>query len=186
MSGLLLLMVVSVCTCWFHNMVTSPSWLVSTHLGTSWHQCCLSSFTPISLHMLKCSWAHTLSRLLCIVLLPVLGMLIQLVYYYYYYYYWCAANYRILNVSKSRVITFSRKTNGLNYVYKIQEPCIIHKNTINNNLGVQLDLKLHFHAHVDYIFTQSRRTLGLIRTLTYSFSTLDCLLLCSTLVRPKL
>jgi hypothetical protein len=29
-SDLLLGMVVSVCTCWFHNMVTLPSWHVST------------------------------------------------------------------------------------------------------------------------------------------------------------
>jgi hypothetical protein len=58
---------------------------------------------------------------------------------------------------------------------------------IIKNLGVELDSKLHFHAHVDYIFSQSLRTTGLIRTLTYSFSTLDCLLLLySTFVRPKL
>ena len=53
--------------------------------------------------------------------------------------------------------------------------------------GVQLDSKLHFQAHVDYIISQSLRTLGLIRVLTYSISALDCLLLLfSTLVRPKL
>jgi hypothetical protein len=53
--------------------------------------------------------------------------------------------------------------------------------------GVQLDSKLHFHAHADYLFSPSLRNLGLIRLLTYSFSTLECLLLLySTLVRPKL
>ena len=35
MSGLLLWLVGSVCTCWFHNLVTLPSRLVSTHLDTS-------------------------------------------------------------------------------------------------------------------------------------------------------
>jgi hypothetical protein len=46
---------------------------------------------------------------------------------------------------------------------------------------------LHFHVHVDYVFSQSIRTLGLIRTVTYSFSTLDRLLiLYLTPVRPKL
>jgi hypothetical protein len=34
MSGLLLGMVLSVCTCWFHNTVTLPTWLVSTDFGT--------------------------------------------------------------------------------------------------------------------------------------------------------
>jgi hypothetical protein len=33
-SSLLLAVVLSVCNCWFHNMVTLPSWLVSTDFGT--------------------------------------------------------------------------------------------------------------------------------------------------------
>ena len=37
--------------------------LVSTDFGTCSYQCFLSSCTPVSLHMLKCSWAHTLSCL---------------------------------------------------------------------------------------------------------------------------
>ena len=57
-------------------MVTLPPRLVSTDFGTCSYQCYLSSFTPVSLHMLKCSCAHALSSLLCTVLLPVLGMLI--------------------------------------------------------------------------------------------------------------
>ena len=63
MSGLLLEIVLSVCTCWFHNMVTLPPWLVSTDFGTCSYQCFLSNCTPVSLHMLKCSCAHTLSCL---------------------------------------------------------------------------------------------------------------------------
>jgi len=63
MSGLLLGIVMSVCSCWFHNMVTLPSWLVSTDFGTWSYKCSLSNFTTISLHMSKCSWAHTVSCL---------------------------------------------------------------------------------------------------------------------------
>ena len=44
-------------------MVTLPPLLVSTDFGTCSYQCFLSSCTPVSLHMLKCSWAHTLSCL---------------------------------------------------------------------------------------------------------------------------
>ena len=69
MSGLLLGIVLSVCICWFHNMVTLPPWLVSTDFGTCSYQCFLSNFTPASLHMLKCSCAHTLSCLLLLLLL---------------------------------------------------------------------------------------------------------------------
>jgi len=63
MSGLLLGRVLSVRTCWFHNMVTLLSWLVSTDFGTWSYQCLLSNFTLVFLHILKCSWAHTPSCL---------------------------------------------------------------------------------------------------------------------------
>jgi hypothetical protein len=53
---------------------------------------------------------------------------------------------------------------GLYYVYKIQESSVTHVYTIKD-LGTQLNSKLHFHAHVEHIFSQSLRTLGLIRTL---------------------
>ena len=52
MSGLLLGIVLSVCTCWFHYMVTLPSWLVSTDFGTCSYQCFLSKCTLVSIHML--------------------------------------------------------------------------------------------------------------------------------------
>jgi hypothetical protein len=48
MSGLLLGMVLSVYTCWFHSMVTLPPRLVSIDFGTCSYQCLLSNFTPVS------------------------------------------------------------------------------------------------------------------------------------------
>ena len=62
-SGWLLGIVLLVCACWVHNMVTLPPWLVSTDFGTCSYQCFLSNCTPVSLHTLKCSCAHTLSCL---------------------------------------------------------------------------------------------------------------------------
>ena len=44
-------------------MVTLPPWLVSTNFGTCSYQCFLSNCTAVSMHMLKCSCAHTPSRL---------------------------------------------------------------------------------------------------------------------------
>jgi hypothetical protein len=42
MSGLLLGIILSVHTCWFHQMATLSSWLVSTDFGTRlYHVCCL-------------------------------------------------------------------------------------------------------------------------------------------------
>ena len=63
MSDLLLGIVLSVCICWFHNMVILPPWLVSTDFCTCSYQCFLSNCTPGSLHTLQCSCAHTLSCL---------------------------------------------------------------------------------------------------------------------------
>jgi len=53
MSGLLFGIAMSVCTCWFHSIVTLPLWFVTTDFGTCSFQCFLSSCAPISLHMLK-------------------------------------------------------------------------------------------------------------------------------------
>jgi hypothetical protein len=54
-------------------------------------------------------------------------------------------------------------------------------------LGVLMDSKPHFHNHVDYILSQTIRLLGLIRTVTFSISSLQSLLmLYYTLFRPKL
>jgi hypothetical protein len=74
MSGLLLGLVLSVWTCWFHSMVTLPPLHVSTEFGTCSYQC----FCPIVPSFAYICWSvvvHTLYRVvLCTVLLPVGGM----------------------------------------------------------------------------------------------------------------
>ena len=63
------------CWGWFCQFViidsTLPPSLVSTDFDTCSYQCFLSSYAPVSLHMLKYSLVF-----LCTVLLPILGMLI--------------------------------------------------------------------------------------------------------------
>ena len=73
LTGFLLGMVLSVCTCWFHNMVTLPPWIVSTYFGTCSYQCFLSNCIPVSLHMLKYIWAHTLSCLFVYCSFAIIG-----------------------------------------------------------------------------------------------------------------
>jgi hypothetical protein len=63
---------------------------------------------------------------------------------------------------------------------------VYNRTGIIKDLEVQLDSKLLFHAQVDYSFSQSIRTMGSIRTVTYSISTLSLLILYLTLLRPKL
>jgi hypothetical protein len=50
-----------------------------------------------------------------------------------------------------------------------------------------LDSKLHFHRHLDYLRSQALKLLGLIRFITYNFSSLHSLkVLYITLIRSKL
>jgi len=60
-SALLIGMHPSVFTYWLPNMVTLLSWLVSSDFRTCLYQCSLRNFTPFSLRMGKCRWAHSLS-----------------------------------------------------------------------------------------------------------------------------
>jgi hypothetical protein len=60
--------------------------------------------------------------------------------------------------------------------YKLRDSYITRTDCIKD-LGVFIDSKLYFHSHVDYIFSQSIKLLGLIHNITFSFSTLDSLLI---------
>jgi hypothetical protein len=55
------------------------------------------------------------------------------------------------------------------------------------DLGLHIDSKLHFHEHVDFLFSHTIKLLGLIRTIKLSFSSLDSLQMPYTAtVRSKL
>jgi hypothetical protein len=56
------------------------------------------------------------------------------------------------NFSKIKFISFARKTNDLNYQYRLGNSFILRTDCIKD-LGVHTDCKLHFHHHVDFIFT---------------------------------
>ncbi|PNF15180.1 hypothetical protein B7P43_G14670 [Cryptotermes secundus] len=76
--------------------------------------------------------------------------------------------------------------NFLSYEYQLGHAIISHTSSIND-LGVFFDSKLHFHTHVNYIFSQCIKLLGLIHSITYRLPLLKCLyVLYITLVRSKL
>jgi hypothetical protein len=66
---------------------------------------------------------------------------------------WCTANFMNLNISKTRAIIFSRKTNTLLLKYKLGDLYITRTDCIKD-LGVFIDSQLYFHSHIDYIFSQ--------------------------------
>jgi hypothetical protein len=91
-----------------------------------------------------------------------------------------------LNIAKTPVVLYTRKTNFLNYGYQLCHATIARTSNIKD-LGVSFDSKLHFQNHVYYIFSECINLLGLIRSITYRFSFLECLyILYFTLVRSKL
>jgi hypothetical protein len=91
-----------------------------------------------------------------------------------------------LNIGKTRVISFSRKTNSLIYDYKLCQSSITRSHS-SKDLGVYIDNKLYFHDHVNYIFSKSTRLLGLIHNITFNFSSIESMLrLYIALVRCKL
>ena len=86
---------------------------------------------------------------------------------------WWIANFMQLIVNKTRVISFSPSPSStcLALITNcVNTDCII-------GLGVLTDSKLYFHHQVDSIFSQTIRLLGLIRRVTISFSSLECLLM---------
>jgi hypothetical protein len=77
---------------------------------------------------------------------------------------WCTANYIILNISKTKVISFSWKSNILIYDYKHCQSSITRTDSIED-LGIYLDSKL---TNVFYIFSHFL-ILGLVRSITFTF-----------------
>jgi hypothetical protein len=96
---------------------------------------------------------------------------------------WFLNNGMKLNLSKT---TFTCKTNSICFNYKLCNNPVERYQCVKD-LGDLLDCKLYFHQHINYIFSQGLKMLGLIRYITSSFFSLDSLLvLYSTLVRSKI
>jgi hypothetical protein len=91
-----------------------------------------------------------------------------------------------LNIQKMRIISFTRKTNSVHFNYYVSNEIILRSDCIKD-LGVMLYSKLYFHRHVDFVYSQALRTLGIIRYIIHNFSSLDFLVaLYNSLIRPKL
>jgi hypothetical protein len=73
-----------------------------------------------------------------------------------------------LNIQKTKIISFTRKTDSIHFKYFVKDVLILRAECIKY-LGVIIDSKLHFHWRVDFVYSQALRTLGLIRFITYNF-----------------
>jgi hypothetical protein len=98
---------------------------------------------------------------------------------------WCE-NHMELNTQKTRIISFTCKTNSVHFNCYVSNEITLRSDCIKD-LGVMLDSKLYFHRHVDFTYSQALSTLGLIRYVTYNFSSLDyVVVLYNYLIRSKL
>jgi hypothetical protein len=79
-----------------------------------------------------------------------------------------AAKFMHLSSSKTRVIAFAREPNVLYNTHTFWDSALTRMDSVKD-VEVKLDSKLHFLTHVGYIFSQSVKMLGLLRTMAYSF-----------------
>jgi hypothetical protein len=81
------------------------------------------------------------------------------------------------NFSKIRIISYTRKIDGLNCEYRLGNSFIQDVSTeCIKDLGAH-DCKLRFHRYVDFLLSYALKLLGLIRIIICNFSTLDSLLM---------
>jgi hypothetical protein len=99
---------------------------------------------------------------------------------------WCGENCMELNIQKTKIISFTCKTNSIHFKYSVKDVVILRAECVKD-LGVVLHSKFYFHCHVDFLYSQALRTLGLIRFITYEFSSLDSLVvLFIAVIRSKI
>ena len=100
---------------------------------------------------------------------------------------WCDTNGMKINFQKTFFISFTRKTTSISFPYFYNGNNEITRISCVRDLGVMLDSKLFFHPHVDHVLSECFKMLGLIRSITYFFANIDCLIsLFQCLVRSKL
>lgn len=81
---------------------------------------------------------------------------------------WCRENRLRLNCLKTKVLTFSRKSQRVGYPYRI-EGNLLSRVTEIRDLGVVFDSKLRFDVHVGRMVRASLRVLGVLCRLTREF-----------------
>lgn len=82
---------------------------------------------------------------------------------------WCDNNLLQLNISKCKIITFSRVNNPLIFTYKINDIPLERTECIND-LGVIMDPKLTFIPHIENITAKAYQRLFLIKKFSLEFN----------------
>ncbi|GBN90941.1 hypothetical protein AVEN_141309-1 [Araneus ventricosus] len=99
---------------------------------------------------------------------------------------WCTDNRLHLTIEKCSVLSYTRKTQPLNHVYKINNLVSSHSNTVTD-LGIIFDTKLDFPQLIHTMVWKTYRRLGILKRRTREFpSELSLKALYCARVRSKL
>lgn len=100
--------------------------------------------------------------------------------------YWCSRNKLLINTSKTKVMTYTRKTDSILFSYNINSEALPRVVEVKD-LGVKFDSKLSFSPHVREITRRALRSLGVVCRLSKEFTEPGSLLkLYTTICRPQL
>jgi hypothetical protein len=61
---------------------------------------------------------------------------------------WCSENCMELNIQKTKLISFTRKSNSVHFKYFVKYVLILRAECMKD-LGIVVDSRLYFHCHVD-------------------------------------
>lgn len=99
---------------------------------------------------------------------------------------WCTANKLEMNVSKCKVISYTRKMNSIEFSYTFNNTELIRSQT-TKDLGILFDSKLDFIEHINASTNSALKSLGFIIRNCKKFSNVEALkTLYYSLVRSKL
>lgn len=87
---------------------------------------------------------------------------------------WCVDNRMTLNPNKCSSISFSRRKEPIRFNYHLDGVPLTKLDCVKD-LGVYLDCKLTFNAHVNYVVGKASRSLGFIMRIARDFTDVHCL-----------
>ncbi|GBN30125.1 hypothetical protein AVEN_270070-1 [Araneus ventricosus] len=82
---------------------------------------------------------------------------------------WCTVNKLHLNIEKCSILSYTRKAQSLNHVYKINDLVLSRSDSVTD-LGIIFDTKLVFFQHIDSMVSKAYRRLGILKLKTIEFS----------------
>lgn len=85
---------------------------------------------------------------------------------------WCKENKMILNISKCKVISFTRKRVPMLNAYHIENLELIRTNLVND-LGVLFDTELRFTQHIDGVVAKAYKMTGFIMRQCWEFRDIE-------------